>query len=171
VDDRVPGPATAVRRVVRVERQRLKFAAAHMATFGDSLEPLHGHNYAAIVEVEGRLSDVGWVVDFGTLKKIGRDICEGLDHKFLLQRASAALGMQQDGATWQIWFGARRYAFPVEDVLALSIVNTTAELIAEWFWHEVAAKLRDAGVSTVERLTVGIEEAPGQAGWYGAALE
>src|SRR5438128_2699496 len=102
-----------------------------MATLGDSLEPLHGHNYAAIIEVEGRLSDIGWVVDFGTLKQIGRDICDALDHHFLLQRASTALGMQQDGATWQIWFGERRYVFPAEDVLALPIANTTAELIAE----------------------------------------
>ena len=32
-------------RHVTVEGIRLKFAASHMATLGDDLEPLHGHNY------------------------------------------------------------------------------------------------------------------------------
>ncbi len=41
---------------VTVERNTLRFAAAHFATFEDSCEPLHGHNYDVIVEVEGELT-------------------------------------------------------------------------------------------------------------------
>ena len=76
---------------VRVERNRLKFAAAHFATFDGQCEPLHGHNYAVTLEVAGTLTDDAWVCDFGRLKKIGRAICDELDHKFLLQRDSKAL--------------------------------------------------------------------------------
>src|ERR1700756_2469399 len=104
------------RRWVRVERQRLKFAAAHMATFGDSLEPLHGHNYAVSVELEGELSPIGWIADFGALKRIGREICDRLDHHFLLQTASATLSTRRTDGAWEVSFGSRRYCFPSEDV-------------------------------------------------------
>ena len=43
----------SVQRHVTVERVRLKFAAAHMATLGDELEPLHGHNYLVSLPSEG----------------------------------------------------------------------------------------------------------------------
>ena len=46
---------------VRVERNKLRFAAAHFATFGGECEPLHGHNYAVSIEVEGSLTDDAWV--------------------------------------------------------------------------------------------------------------
>lgn len=159
-----------VRRSARVERQRLKFAAAHMATFGDTLELLHGHNYAAIIEVEGELSEVGWVADFGVLKRIGREICERLDHQFLLQRASGLLGMRRRGDAWELSFAGKRYRLPADDVFELPITNTTAEQIAEWFWNETLSGLLTAGVQTIKRLAIGIEEAPGQTGWFAADL-
>lgn len=159
-----------VRHTVLVERQRLKFAAAHMATFGDSLEPLHGHNYAVSIEAEGDLAAAGWVVDFGVLKRIGRALCDRLDHHFLLQAQSAMLSAHEQGGGWEIAFGSKRYWLPAADVLPLPIVNSTAELIAEWFWGEAVTALDAAGVDTIRRITVGIEEAPGQAGCFAADL-
>ena len=53
---------------VRVERNKLKFAAAHMATFEGQCEPLHGHNYAVTIEVAGTLTEDSWVIDFAALK-------------------------------------------------------------------------------------------------------
>jgi 6-pyruvoyltetrahydropterin/6-carboxytetrahydropterin synthase len=157
------------RRLVRVEGQRLKFAAAHMATFADTIEPLHGHNYRVTIEVRGQLDAPGWIVDFGVLKRIGREICDALDHHFLLQRQSSALGMQRAGGYWEIWFGEKRYRFPSDDVFELPVRNTTAELIAEWFWGEVRSALLAARVTTIDQVAIGVEEAPGQAGWYDAA--
>ena len=74
---------------VTVERNKLKFAAAHFATFGGECEPLHGHNYAVTIEVEGALTDDAWVCDFSTLKSLGKALCDQLDHKFLLQSDAA----------------------------------------------------------------------------------
>ncbi len=42
------------------------------------------------------------------------------------------------------------------------------EQIAEWFWNEMLTGLRAAEVATMTRLSIGIEEAPGQIGWYAA---
>ena len=60
-------------RSVRVERNRLRFAAAHMATFAGDCEPLHGHNYDLFVEVEGELTDESWVIDFSLIKQLARE--------------------------------------------------------------------------------------------------
>lgn len=159
-----------VRRAARVERQRLKFAAAHMATFADSIEALHGHNYAVSIEVEGDLQAEGWVTDFGVLKRIGREICDRLDHHFLLQTDGDRIAARCDGEVWELRFGAKRYEFPADDVLPLPIANSTAELIAEWFWSEVHAGLSSAGINSIRLITIGVEEAPGQAGWYSAPV-
>jgi len=42
------------------------------------------------------------------------------------------------------------------------------ERLAEWFAGRLRAALAEHGASNIKRLTVGIEEMPGQAGWYTA---
>jgi 6-pyruvoyltetrahydropterin/6-carboxytetrahydropterin synthase len=156
----------SVTRKVTVERNRLRFAAAHMATFGGGCEPLHGHNYDVFVEVEGDLTEDSWVWDFGDLKRATKSIVDYLDHKFLLQRESLVLDIEEQEEAWAVSFGGRRYVFPAADVIALPIDNSTAERIAEWAAGELLAYLRGAGANSLQRLTIGIEEMPGQTGWY-----
>lgn len=153
-------------RRVTVERNRLRFAAAHMATFGGACEPLHGHNYDVFVEVEGDLTEDGWVWDFGDLKRTTKALIDPLDHTFLLQRNSTLLGMDEGERTWTVRFGAKEYVFPKEDVTPLPVDNTTSEQIAEWLAGKLVVELRAKGAVSLRRLTVGIEEMPGQAGWY-----
>ena len=150
---------------VRVERNRLKFAAAHFATFDGKCEPLHGHNYAVTLEVTGTLTDDSWVCDFAALKSIGRAVCDELDHKFLLQRDSRVLTVDEGMSNWKIRFLERGWVFPKSDVLPLPIDNTTAERLAEYFVMRVRDALRERGASNIARVTAGVEEAPGQAGW------
>ena len=151
---------------VRVERNKLKFSAAHMATFGGEMEPLHGHNYAVTIEVAGTLTDDAWVCDFSTLKSLGKAICDDLDHKFLLQASSTLLEIDEGMSNYKVRFGDRGFVFPKSDVLALPIDNTTAERIGEWFASGLLASLDQEGAKNVLTLTVGIEEMPGQTGWY-----
>jgi 6-pyruvoyltetrahydropterin/6-carboxytetrahydropterin synthase len=150
---------------VRVERVRLKFAAAHMATLPDGMEPLHGHNYAIAIEVSGGLTEDSWVVDFSLLKRLGREICDELDHKFLLQRASRLIEIAEGETNWKLRFGGRGFVFPKNDVLALPIDNTTAERLAEYFADRLRVSLHAAGASNITSISVGVEEAPGQTGW------
>ena len=155
---------------VRVERNRLRFVSAHMATFGGELEPLHGHNYQLIAEVEGDLTADSWVIDFTLLKQVARERCDALDHKFLLQCTSRLLRIAEAAAHWDVAFGERRYLFPKGDVAALPIDNSTAERLAEWFHGEIAAALRAHGADNIRHLRIEVEEAPGQLGWYAAPL-
>jgi 6-pyruvoyltetrahydropterin/6-carboxytetrahydropterin synthase len=161
----------AVRRRVTVERGTLRFAAAHFATFEGQCEPLHGHNYEVIVEVEGDLTEDSWVIDFAKLKNLTRALCEELDHKFILQRDSKVLEIEEDEARWMVRFGERGWVFPKSDVVALPIDNATAERLAEWFAGRLKEALRAEGATNITAITVGIEEAPGQTGWYGDSLQ
>ena len=151
---------------VTVGRNTLRFAAAHFATFENSCEPLHGHNYDVIVEVEGELTDVGWLFDFGVLKTITRDLCKELDHKFLLQRDSKVLKIDEGKSNWKIRYEAKGWVFPKADVIALPIDNSTAEQLARWFAERIRAQLEERGAKNITSLAVGVEEMPGQAGWY-----
>ena len=147
---------------VRVERNKLKFAAAHFATFGGECEPLHGHNYAVSIEVEGTLTDDAWVCDFSTLKSLGKALCDEMDHKFLLQRESLVLEIDEGASNWKVRFGERGFVFPKSDVLALPIDNTTAERLAEYFVMRLQASLAERGATNLRSIAVGVEEAPGQ---------
>lgn len=155
---------------VRVERDQLKFAAAHFATYEGGCEPLHGHNYAVAIEVAGALTGDSWVIDFSALKAIGRAICEELDHRFLLQRDSRVLQIEEGMSNWKVRFLERGFVFPKADVVSLPIDNTTAERLTEWFAGRVAGELRSRGASNVTSVSVTVEEAPGQAGTATTAL-
>jgi 6-pyruvoyltetrahydropterin/6-carboxytetrahydropterin synthase len=153
---------------VSVERETLRFAAAHLATFQGQPEPLHGHNYALLVEVEGDLSEDVWVIDFGELKRLAAGLCQQLDHRFLLPRDNPALDITELDDTWQVAAGDRRYVIPKSDVCVLPLDNCTAERLAEWFCHRLAEAL--AGRGNITSISVGVEEAPGQAGWCTLSL-
>jgi 6-pyruvoyl-tetrahydropterin synthase len=157
-------------RHVTVEGVRLRFAASHMATLGDELEPLHGHNYLVSCRVEGELTSDRWVIDFSALKRLAREACEALDHRFLLQAESTALGAELRGGAWRLRFGDRGYVLPESDVVALPIENSTAELLAEWIAGRVIEGLRAGGHENISRLAVEVEEMPGQSGGYASEL-
>ena len=137
-----------------------------MATFRGECEPLHGHNYDVMVELEGELTEDSWVWDFGEVKRITKAIVDPLDHKFLLQRESRVLSIEEQPEAWVVGFEERRYTFPKSDVLALPLDNTTSERIAEWVAGELSRELKARGAANARKVTVGIEEMPGQAGWY-----
>jgi len=155
---------------VTVERTALKFAAAHFATFERQCEPLHGHNYAITIDVSGTLTNDSWVCDFSTLKSLGRALCDELDHKFLLQRDSRVLTIEEGMSNWKVRFLERGWVFPKSDVLALPIDNTTAERLAEWFVGRLQGALHMRGATNLTTIAVGVEEAPGQTGWASASF-
>jgi 6-pyruvoyltetrahydropterin/6-carboxytetrahydropterin synthase len=151
---------------ITLGRNTLRFAAAHFTTSGVECEPLHGHNYDLFVQIDGALSADAWVIDFGLAKEIARSLCEELDHRFLLATVSRDLQIDDTDGVVTIVHRDRRYVMPRGDVAALDIDNTTAERLAEWFAGRLAAALADAAADNLTSITVGVEEMPGQAGWF-----
>jgi len=97
---------------ISVERNTLRFSAAHFTASHGQAERLHGHNYDLLVEVEGQLSEDAWVIDFGELKRIAEALCQQLDHRFLLPRDNPALTVTDLDDAWQIASPDGRYVIP-----------------------------------------------------------
>jgi 6-pyruvoyltetrahydropterin/6-carboxytetrahydropterin synthase len=151
---------------ITLERNTLRFAAAHFTTFGGECEPLHGHNYDLFVQIDGALSADSWLIDFGEVKRIVCGLCKELDHRFLLGTASRDLQIEDTDGVVTIVHRDRRYVMPKTDVAALHIDNTTAERLAEWFAGRLATALAAAAADNLTSITVGVEEMPGQTGWF-----
>jgi 6-pyruvoyltetrahydropterin/6-carboxytetrahydropterin synthase len=158
-------------RKVRVEGGNLKFSAAHFITSGGEAERLHGHNYSVQVELEGMLNQDSLVFDFSILKRLTREICERINHHFILPVRNPNLKWRELPGEWEIHFGSKRYILPREDVLALSIENSTAECLAEYICGELRAALGAYNISHIHTLLVGVAEAPTQVGYYQVRLD
>ena len=76
---------------IYVAKENLKFSAAHFIAYPGFREPLHGHNYQVGVRVEGRLSSTGYVLDFGLIKRLTKEIVDRLDERTLVPAESDCL--------------------------------------------------------------------------------
>ncbi|MGH7916719.1 MAG: 6-pyruvoyl trahydropterin synthase family protein, partial [Candidatus Binataceae bacterium] len=80
---------------IYVAKENLKFSAAHFIAYPGFREPLHGHNYQVGVRVEGRLAGTGYVLDFGLIKRLTREIVAQLDERTIIPRASDCLTIEE----------------------------------------------------------------------------
>jgi 6-pyruvoyltetrahydropterin/6-carboxytetrahydropterin synthase len=85
------------------------FAAGHaLRHYKGKCENVHGHNYRVQVTAEGeRLNSIGLLVDFVELKRVVRQVVDGLDHQF------------------------------INDLEPFTEVNPSAENIAKYFYDRV----------------------------------
>jgi len=158
---------TALHRIV-VEKGNLGFSAAHFISYAGKCERLHGHNYAVSAALSGKLTNDRYVFDFVECKRLVKQLCDRLDHRFLLPRKSPCLTLSEAGGEVEVRFQDRRYVFPRQDVLYLDLDNITAERLAEYLARELAAILaHNANITLIE---VGVEEAPGQTAYYSLSL-
>ncbi len=155
-----------ITRKVKVEGGYLRFSSAHFITFGGKCERLHGHNYGVLVEIEGELGNDKLVFDFTVLKRLTREICQQLNHRFLLPLQNPHLDLIPTVECWEIRFQDKRYVFPHADVVELPIDNSTAERLAEYICSELCKKMAEYDTSRLSTIMVGVEEAPTQMAYY-----
>jgi 6-pyruvoyltetrahydropterin/6-carboxytetrahydropterin synthase len=104
------------------------FSAAHQIRFhGGKCERLHGHNWRVRVHAQAsELNRIGMVIDFADLQKLVAEIGQRFDHQ------------------------------NVNEVPPFDQVNTTAELLAKFFYTEANARLAatEGGRVTVSKVDV-----------------
>ena len=150
-----------------VNNAAMNFSAAHFISFGGKCERLHGHNYAVSAEFEGRLSKDKYVFDFVEVKAIMKELCNELDHRFLLpEKSDLITSSLLENNEWEIRYQNRRYIFPAEDVLVLPVDNITAERIAEHMCGRLEQELLKHTPDNIKSICVGVEEAPGQTAYF-----
>ena len=152
---------------VLVAKDYLKFAAAHFIAYHGFREPLHGHNYQVSVRLEAALGPDGYVLDFGLVKRVARDLCEELDERVLLPERSDCLVVSRAGDAVEVTTETGdRFRFPAADVRLLPIAHSSAEELAAYLAERMRAALEaEAGGRGLVALEVGVAEAPGQAAY------
>jgi 6-pyruvoyltetrahydropterin/6-carboxytetrahydropterin synthase len=148
---------------VRVTKDHLVFCSGHFISYqGHQCERLHGHNYRAAVEVEGKLQEDYYVFDFIALKNRTKAITDELDHFMLLPTKNPVIKVEEVGASVRARYRDREWVFPRGDCVLLPIENTTAELLARYIAGRLLESLRMNEKFVPEVLRVEVEEGPGQ---------
>ena len=155
---------------VKISKNSLHFAASHFITYAGKCEFLHGHNYAVSIEMEGPLTADSFVFDFIAIKKLAREICETLDHRFLLATLNPFLKIQLKDNHWEVGYKQSHYVFPEVDVNPLPVDNITAERLAEYISDKIVLELPHFDSGHLTNLVVGVEESDGQAAYYSRPL-
>lgn len=151
---------------VHVEKDYLKFNAAHFIAYKGFREALHGHNYRISIEVEGELTAQGYVLDFGVVKRVARRVCERLDEKTLIPAQSDCLTIRTEGKQVVVVYEEDEFRFPLADVLLLPIVHSSAEELARYLAAEIKSELLAEAPALFASIEVGVAETPGQAAYY-----
>src|SRR5882757_1323894 len=157
---------------VHVAKENLKFSAAHFIAYDGFREPLHGHNYQVGVYLEGGLADTGYVVDFGLIKKLTKEIVDRLDEHTIIPSESDCLTIEgpADGRI-RVRYENDEFVFPASDVCLVPIVHSSAEELARYIWNQLAAALTARNALTnVTTIEISVAEGPGQSAIYRSAV-
>jgi len=128
--------------------RRIQFCAGHRVMGHENkCAHLHGHNYVALITAkgsgDGRLDDIGRVVDFSVLKaRLGGWIDGNWDHGFILHA--------DDTAGWAALDSFDRSAGMTQKAYSMA-ANPTAENMADHLLMEVGPEVLDGtGVELVK---------------------
>ena len=153
---------------IEVAKDYFNFASAHFLIFANGKrEPLHGHNYQVSVKLEGELDRAGVVLDFISFKPLVKKICDGLDHRTLIQTESPIIQVRRHAKEIEVRYRQQKIILPRGDVLLLPLANTSTELLAEYVAKQIRRQVK-AQFSKVKirSMEVGVEEARGQRGIF-----
>jgi 6-pyruvoyltetrahydropterin/6-carboxytetrahydropterin synthase len=153
---------------IHVAKENLKFSAAHFIAYPGFREPLHGHNYQVGVYVEGRLASTGYVIDFGLIKKLTKEIVDRLDERTIVPANSDCLTINAPpGGPVRIRYENDEFTIPAADVCIVPIVHSSAEELARYIWNELVAALGARGaLAHVTVMEISVAEGPGQSAHY-----
>ncbi len=126
---------------VHVAKENLKFSAAHFIAYPGFREPLHGHNYQVAIRVRGELSGSGYVLDFGLVKRLTKEIVDRLDERTLIPERSDCLRIEPLGEQVKIRYEDDEFILPRKDLCLLPIVHSSAEELARFIWDELRQAL------------------------------
>lgn len=128
------------------------FDSAHFLTdYYGKCENLHGHRWRVVAKIEqpelqteGTMKDM--VLDFGVFKKTVKEICDRLDHTFLIEEGSlkpdTLAALQDEGFS-----------------LTILPFRTTAENLAKYIFGE----LEERGLPVAE---IEVDETPNNRAFY-----
>lgn len=147
-------------------KQNFKFSSAHFLIFDEkSAEKLHGHNYQVRVDLAVPPEDEeakarGYFVDFNVFKKFIKAKLDEWDERVLLPAFHPEVKVVTNGRSMEVTFRERFYVFPKDEVVLVSMTNTSVEQMSHGLATEFYSEFKKHGVLQVR---VRVEETRGQA--------
>jgi 6-pyruvoyltetrahydropterin/6-carboxytetrahydropterin synthase len=154
---------------IRIRKEALKFAAAHMTVFPDgSKEALHGHQYQPTLTVGVKDSSFEQMLPFSDLKKAMKTIAALWDEKVLLATENPHYKKKkQTKDSLEFTLCKKRYVLPREEIVLLKTDNITCERLAHAYFEFLNSQLEALFADeNVLFVSVYIEESPGQGAAY-----
>jgi len=157
---------------VFVSRDTFKFNAAHFMAYPGFRERLHGHNYRVSVRVEGDLGTEGYVIDFGDIKRITKQLCDEMNEKTIVPSASDCIRISQTNGQIELACeDGSRFSFPEKDCVLLPIRHSSAEELAAYVCGRLVEALRSLRERRLNAIEVAVAEAPQQEARYRMSLD
>ena len=147
----------------KVKIGNLQFSAAHFLVGKDfGVELLHGHNFAVEITFESNLDSEGLVVDFIKLLEFAKEIINKLDHKLLIPAQNPGIKISHNLDKLIITTEEMSLTLKKNNVVLIPFINTSAELIAEYFCSTFLQNMLDANeISDKCIIEVAVTEEPG----------
>lgn len=153
------------RTTIELFKENMKFSAGHFTIFSPTQrEPLHGHNFTVYVGIDTQVGDEGLTFDYRYYKKIAYDLCQYLNHTFLIPEKSKYLSIESDGDYYYIYFSDEKIPFLKKDVTLMPLFNISVEDLSAWFVEKLIEDKQRVAEHLIERIIVKVFSAPGQCG-------
>ena len=149
-------------------KQNMNFSACHFIPNHNKCGNLHGHSYGVHIELEGEPDEDDVLLDFSIVKGHIREFIELVDHRLILPALNRDIEIRDMGGSVEIVVGKKRYVVPREDVALLEITSSSAEMLAAYFAKELRGRLM--GFVNIRRISLGVDEGPGQGAWHTVEL-
>jgi len=96
-------------------------------------ERLHGHNYRVDLKIWGDRGHDGYVVDFGKMKAVIRQLCKEINEHVIIPAKSDVLLIEEEGDNITIKTEDNSFfSFPQQDCKLLPIIHSSAEELAQY---------------------------------------
>ncbi len=154
---------------IRIRKDALKFASAHMTVFSDGTkEALHGHHYQPTVTITVKDASFKKMIPFSDFKEAMKKIALLWDEKVLLATENPHFKkIKQTKESLEFKLCKKRYVLPSDEVVLLKTDNITCEKLAKSYFEFLRAELDDHFKSpNLLSVSVYIEESPGQGAAY-----
>lgn len=110
-----------------------------------------------------------YLIDFGDIKLVTRALCKELNERFLCPTRSDVIQIDVEGPRISLACeDGALFVLPTADCAMLPVVHSTAEELAQYFWHRLTTsfsvdRLLSRGIHTLQIM---VAEAPKQEGCY-----
>jgi 6-pyruvoyltetrahydropterin/6-carboxytetrahydropterin synthase len=150
---------------IRIRKEALKFAAAHMTVFPDGTkEAMHGHQYMPTLTVTLRDASFEKMLPFSDFKAAMKKIALHWDEKVLLASENPYFKrLSQDQGSFEFTLCNKRYVLPFDEIVLLKTDNITCERLAEVYFQHLQSELKTLFADpNILSISVYIEESAGQ---------